>query len=134
MSHGTGAPINGEELAQVDAADGVLEKSGEVAGSKPLLDVELAWVCAVPRRNPKKGSDAVPRVLAGYDDDGGTPANDGAVTIPSLQLLPPFLSTLRDVNRYYQTPNKPDDLQAGRGLRSCRVSRKRSFDTRASGR
>jgi hypothetical protein len=42
MGHGTGSPIDGEELAQVDAADGVLEKSGEVARAKPLLDVELA--------------------------------------------------------------------------------------------
>jgi hypothetical protein len=42
MGHGTGSPIDGEKFAQVDAADGVLEKSGEVVRGKPLLDVELA--------------------------------------------------------------------------------------------
>jgi hypothetical protein len=65
MGHGTGAPISGEELAQVDAFDGALEKSGEVAGTKPLLDVELARVRVVPGRSAKKGSCSVPRVLAG---------------------------------------------------------------------
>jgi hypothetical protein len=42
MGLGTGSPIDGEKFAQVDAADGVLEKSGEVVRGKPLLDVELA--------------------------------------------------------------------------------------------
>jgi hypothetical protein len=65
MGHRTGSPIDGEELAQVDAADGVLEKSGEVARGKPLLDVELAWVCVVPGRNAKKRSRDVPRGLPG---------------------------------------------------------------------
>jgi hypothetical protein len=65
MGHRTGSPIDGEELAQVDAADGVLEKSGEVTRGKPLLDVELAWVCVVPRRNAKNGSRDVPRGLPG---------------------------------------------------------------------
>jgi hypothetical protein len=65
MGHGTGSPIDGEELAQVDAADGVVEKSGEVAGGKPLLDVELAWMGVVPGRNAKKGSRDVPCGLPG---------------------------------------------------------------------
>jgi hypothetical protein len=65
MSHGTGSPIDSEELAQVDAADGVLERSGEVIRGKPLLNVELARVCVPPGRNAKKASRDFPRGLPG---------------------------------------------------------------------